>query len=625
VTTAQATASSIAAAQRPDCISCLRPYGRRRKQQLDGEPLVLCDQCWRLAGGAAAIERKLAAGDGQPLVVLDPAAEALIAGGVEYDNLHPLDRVLVEAGVRWTVLRHVIPAARIDLAVEIASRTPPEQTKPTECGDLWLGAVEARIRLRTGAEFRYNCKRRRYWHIARVYRVCMDRIGRPLTWISQKEIAAAVGCSVKTVQRCEQWLQREGLLWEVVPGRQLPRCAVPEGERPAERAERERQMAAAIAAENAARDRARAELAGLHATARDSAGGAPPAAGGRPPGDVPTVGAQPAAERTPAKLPAADEPDGEPERPLVHIVPVYELRVPWTAAEQAEADATVRALTPDRCAGELVAYEHRARQVHPLNATLYRTVIAVGHDGAQVRLDSSKAREALTSESAVALLRLDKNVCPPEVGSVNQLQSSCDRHVDKGRAPRGSDTEPGPDFAPDVPVERRTAPGEGDSRSSRRSRAARAAEWLLRSRLDPRLCEGVSMRYLASLIRGSHLIDRHEWTPEDIADLLHGVGEYAHLPRYVHDPRAWMRARFSRAEPALPPRRLQLVERLERRSRLFGERRRRGDHEPSSRPDFGRRAVAIAGCSMCDELGWLHVADGTPTVRCSHDPDTGGW
>lgn len=78
----------------------------------DSAELVVCDQCWQLAGAATAVRAKLAdiGGDGErlePLLVFDPAVETLLAGPEKHDLLHPVDRLLVESGVRWMALRHI--------------------------------------------------------------------------------------------------------------------------------------------------------------------------------------------------------------------------------------------------------------------------------------------------------------------------------------------------------------------------------------------------------------------------------------------------------------------------------------------------------------------------------------
>jgi hypothetical protein len=152
----------------------------------------------------------------------------------------------------------------------------------------------------------------------------------------------------------------------------------------------------------------------------------------------------------------------------------------------------------------------------------------------------------------------------------------------------------------------------------------RAAAWLLRSRLDAQLCEGVSLRWLAAQIRGAHLLDRHGWSWQDLADLLHGVPEHPHLPRHVRNPRGWIRARFTAATPTLPPSSLREVLDIERRSGFFRQRR---DDAPAAamRAAAAARRAAIDACPLCDELGWLHVPDGVPVPRCTHDPTSGGW
>jgi hypothetical protein len=86
----------------------------------DCAELVVCDQCWHLAGGTAAIASRLVddgeAADPEPALLFDPVVEAVLASAAEYDELHPIDRLLVESGVRWEVLRHIAVPARMQLA-----------------------------------------------------------------------------------------------------------------------------------------------------------------------------------------------------------------------------------------------------------------------------------------------------------------------------------------------------------------------------------------------------------------------------------------------------------------------------------------------------------------------------
>ncbi|MGH3587786.1 MAG: hypothetical protein ACRDQ0_15840, partial [Pseudonocardia sp.] len=245
---------------RPPCVSCCRPYGRSRTPLLGGdtllgceEPLgfgefVVCDQCWRLAGGRSAVvaallghaERDRSPG---PPLRFAPDIEALFARARHQDLLHPVDRLLVDSGIRWVVLRHIAVPARIDLAHRVLQRRPLRDTRAADSPDLWMEAVEARIRERSGTEFVYAAKRRRWWLISSVFRHCADRSGRPLAWVTQEEIASAVGCATRTVRRCVAWLRREGLLFEIVPGCQLPQQAVPDGATDEERAIRRRMAA----------------------------------------------------------------------------------------------------------------------------------------------------------------------------------------------------------------------------------------------------------------------------------------------------------------------------------------------------------------------------------------------
>ena len=131
---------------------------------------------------------------------------------------------------------------------------------------MWLDAVKERIDAQTGsrggksATFKYRPKRKRWAAVAKLFATAAHRDRRPLTWLTQDEIAAVVSCTDRTVRRIVRWLCKEGLLWEVVPGCQLPEQEVPDGETPAEAAGRRARMLAAIAAEESAVARARAEL-----------------------------------------------------------------------------------------------------------------------------------------------------------------------------------------------------------------------------------------------------------------------------------------------------------------------------------------------------------------------------
>ena len=125
---------------------------------------------------------------------------------------------------------------------------------------------------------------------------------------------------------------------------------------------------------------------------------------------------------------------------------------------------------------------------------------------------------------------------------------------------------------------------------------------MLHKTLDVVLCDGVSSRWLAAQIRGTHLLDRHGWTQEDLRDLLHGAPEHLHLPRHVRDPRRWIRARLAAADPHLPPTKLRKILAIERRSAFFQQRHAALEEERVATERADRRA-AIDQCHRCDELG----------------------
>ena len=229
--TALEAGPSAVAAERGECVACGRGYGRLRVPAgHGGEPanaevglwgcgeLVVCDQCWHLAGGTAGVAARLdAAGDAlEPVLVLAPEIEALLAEAADFDLLHPLDRLLVDSGVRWAVLRHIAVPARMTLAGWVMRSVAPDGSRSADSARLWLDEVEARIRGQgSGAGFVYTARKRRWWRIAHQLACAAAWERRPLTWMAQEDLAAAVGCSTRTVRRVVAWLRAEGLLWKV--------------------------------------------------------------------------------------------------------------------------------------------------------------------------------------------------------------------------------------------------------------------------------------------------------------------------------------------------------------------------------------------------------------------------
>lgn len=646
MTTAVSSPERVSPVQRGNCCKCHRAPGRPRSPQTAGDgllpvnQLVVCDRCWHAAGGEDAVVTTIDE-DGHLTVDLEGSAEfeALVAAVEEYDARHPIDRLLIEAGIRWETLRWIAVPARCDLVRYVLERVPPRYSRLALSPDAWMEAVAAHIEQQTGPgqEFRYNPKRRRWWRIANVLRCCSDWQGRPLTWVSQEEIAAAVGCSTRTVRRCVAWLQREGLLHEVLPGlEKLARQVVPDDETAAEQAEREARAEAAEAAEDAAVARARAELDAVR--------------GGLFGDQAAEAAADVLSPEHAAALAAVEELD----QGWVQLVPVYELRTPMSAAERAEEAAITRAHTKlADSPGDALARHYMDELVPVANAGVYRELFAIGHDGQLTRLTSTDAANAVTCGNAVGLLRPDQFGHPPKVILSDLLESSGVQPVDNRPASPGSDKErvrPSQNGS-DSAVSGRTRSSEGDRPKAQQSEAVRAAEWLLRSRLHPVLCDDVSVRWLASLIRGSRLLSEWLWTWDDLADLIHGVPEYPHLPYDIRNSPGWIKARFKRAIPQLPPAALRQrlgepdTDRvlLLEHARLVGAPERiltliasddetsqhhRDEAERARLADGVAKRAAIDDCPLCDEHGWLTTDPTDPTApdaRCNHDLSTGGW
>jgi hypothetical protein len=618
---------------RPECAACQRPFGRPRRSVADllGE-LFVCDQCWHVAGGAKVIRARavsLMEGGSEPIFTMDPLVEGLLVGANPIDLLHPTDRLLVDSGVRWSIARHIVPKARVELAKRVAERSAPAGTAASEDAVAWLAVVTQHIAADQD-EFKQprGSKRRRWWRIFRVYAICSDRQGRPLTWAAHEVVAEAVGCSTKTVQRALRWAERRGLLWEVVPGCVLPKASSPTNETPAERESRLAREAVAeaeaVAAEEAARIRAKAELGAVKAGFRGSLALA-----------VANLTAPEQGKQDSAATTTGDVDEGQ-EQPMVRLTPVYELRVPLSGDELAERKRIAVALTPPPppppSAGQLLAEQHRAGWVHPVNAGIYGALVVVAHDGshALVHGDTDEAYEAfqvavhaVSCGNAVKLIRTNCFVHPPQVSSVEEMNLLLPGVVDKRAASRRSDEESdSPPLGPVEAAEPQTNASGPNQPPRPLTAAERAAEWLLREGLDPLVCDGVSRSWLAAVVAGSGLL-RHDWEHGDLRDLIHGEPEHPHLPRHIRDAKAWIKAQFADADPTMPPRKTRLISEVEQSSSWFAERR-AAERRAERQAEIAQRRAEINACQLCDEIGWLHVDEG-PTVRCSHDQDTGGW
>lgn len=604
-------------------------------KDLLGEPI--CDHCWHLAGGAKAILARAQGETDGPILAFDDLADELIATANPNDLLHPFDRLAVESGVRWSTLRTIIPRDRTRLTGMIADRAAdvPAHTKLPSGAESWLSLVTASIAV-DSVEFKQprGTKRRRWWRIARVYALCADRQGRPLTWAAHEVVAEAVGCSTKTVQRCLRWLERSGLLWEVVPGCVLRRCQVPDGETPAERQARQQREVLAEAEnviETAGRRiRTDAELAAVRAGHR---GDAALAAADRILADQPGLPVDPLLDVDPdhvpgdRRVPLWDQNPGE----WVRITPVYELRVPLSDLERAETDRIAAATSTPPTPGQLLAQQHRGALLHPHNTLLHGDAVLITHDGTCGRIDPEidpaaylTALDAVTSGNAAALVRTSSFVHPPQVFSLDEIKSRTARLWMDGRASRGSSMKGvGETISANTENIEPTEPAEGSNQQAKPlPEARRIARWLLRSSLHPVLCEGLDDAFegkLAATIAGSGLL-RHGWSDDDLHKEIHGLPEHRHLPRWVRNPAAWIITRLRDADPHFPPHKREIVLKVERESRWFAENRTfQAEAEITARRD------AIDACLLCDHVGILDLGDNVPLTRCTHDPDTGGW
>lgn len=587
----------------------------------------ICDQCWHLSGGAEKIlarAKAMAEGTSEvPVLTMDPWSEALIAGAAgNTDLLHPHDRLVVENGVRWSTLRKIIPRDRLRLAAMVAERveSTPAHTELPAGITAWQTEVIARIAADLD-EFRQprGTKRRRWWRICRVFALCCDRDGRPLTWAAHEVVAEAVGCSTKTVQRCLRWLEGQGLIREVVPGCVLRRSHTAERETEQERADRLAREVVAEA-EAIARTAARTPVAAGQRASTGDAG----AEEHQDSADVEQVDVR----RT---RPVWDDNPDE----WVHIAAVYELRVPLTELQRAEADRIAAASAPPPpSAGELLAEQHRGLWVHPLNAFLQKDVVLITHDGAcgLVASDDPEtwfaALNAVTSGNAVKLVRTRSFVHPPQVWNLEEIKSRTENDLwINGRATRDSSTKERSRQGQCDSVHTEATEVKNPQRDVAKKRvkpvpeARQCARWLLNKTLDAVLVEGLDQDFenrLTSLIAGSGLL-RHGWTWDDLLDEIHGLPEHQHLPRWIRDPRAWITARITQAKPHLPPSTRQEILAIERTSKWFAE-------QPEKRREAERAArwAAIQACPLCDNNGLLDLP-GAPVVRCNHDPDSGGW
>lgn len=567
------------------CVLCTQE-GRLRPAPIGGEELVVCDVCWQLNDGHA-IEAELAAGVlPEPLSIYDPtSADRAIAVSWD-DEAGALDGLLLRSGVRWQLLRWIPRAIRVQMAQWVSTREPQPDTRAAwEGAEVWLAEVRLHILCQPWRQRR----KRTYERVAAAYALSCPYGRRPLTRVTQEQAAAQVGITDRHVRNVLKWFRQRGLLAEVMPGCCLPMLAVPEdetSEEAAERAVREAEAREARQAHQTAED-ARRAAGRAHARAELDA-----LRTGQPIPAAPT-------EVEPFRAPREDQDDTE-QRPLLHIAAVYELRLPVDPAElpqhhplagpakAAQDDADGRSEPP--CA-------NGADDVADGSCDASAGFSSTGSDFAEQRF-------FLPSVS----LPLGEN--PIDAG-----------HVEKGRASRGIDKE---EF------------GQTEGRKVKvdhRSRAQKAAQALLRPPVDgvpdngvclpPRARGGVSERWLVREIRD---LVAAGWTADELYwHVVTGGGVYQQLPREIANPRGWIRASLRKAVAGVRPAVKFAADLVEEENADHAERRAERMRRSDAERGLARRA-AVDACELCDEHGWLDIDDEEiGAVRCSHDPDTGGW
>ncbi|MCG8918265.1 hypothetical protein L6E12_21000 [Actinokineospora sp. PR83] len=509
----------------------------------------------------------------------DPTAAVYAAGHVFADELGKVDSTLLRSGVRWCRLRWMHRSVRVRLAREVLAREMPANTRTCwEGGRVWLDEVGVRV---DGQ--RWQRRRKDTWTAVAVLLAESVRPGlRPLTEISHKALAVAVGVSERYVTDIMGWFCEQGLLGKLLTGTQFPRLETPEGETAAERAGRLARRRAAEAARRARRTlalaQARAELDALRE--------------GKP---VPAADLDPYREFRAVQDGADEGPD------LIALASVYELRLP-VPPPPAPAPRPENVVSLDEA--------RRARRPSPVEGC--------------PQCDDEEHNPPLSSANT-------QKFYPTDSGRVTALSPEHRGDVDERRASRGSEKKGSGQV------------GGSKSQVTRRSVAQRTAQALLVGpvegwceqdvTLPQRLRRGVKPSWLAGKVRP---LTAAGWTPLEIAwHLLTRGGRYATLPVGITNAPGWITASLRAADPQVRPTVKWAADDLDREglahaahraeqiARHAGARR---EHEERRERERGRaKRAAIEACGMCDEHGWLDIPDVADAVRCNHDPTTGGW
>jgi hypothetical protein len=512
----------------------------------------------------------------------DPAAAAYASGHVFADQKGQVDGTLLRSGVRWIKLRWMHRRDRMRMWREVQAAEMPECTRACwEGGQVWLDEVRCRVDAQ-----RWQQRRKDTWFSAGLLLAESVRPGmRPLTEISHKAIAAAIGVDPCYVTRIIRWYREQGLLGKILGGTRFLPLPVPEDETTEEYAARLAQAEAARQARRERRrlalDQARAELA-----ARSS---------GQP---IPPTELRPWRE---FRAEQHDDHSRDSEDHLAALASVYELRLPIPPPPATPPG-------PDN-------------------------VISLADKRDRRRPDVDDCPQCHPKQLTTALTCVDpEKFNPHALAKVIEVPPEQWRPVEKRRAPRGRDRASG------------SSPEVSSQRVTRRSIAQRTAQVLLEGPVDgwceenvklpSKLRGGVARSWLAGQIRPLTLAG---WTPLEIAwHLITCGGRYALLPQDVPNPRAFIRTSLRRANPRIRPAVKWAADDAEREAHVHAARMAAAVTKAVATRGYGRqlerracggaKREAILQCDLCDEYGWLPVLDASvDAVRCSHDPATGGW
>lgn len=513
----------------------------------------------------------------------DPTIGDYAGGHVFADEKGKLDGLLMRSGVRWVKLRWMHRAVRVRLFREVLASRMPENTRACwEGGAVWLDEARDRIDAQ-----QWQQRRKDTWFSVGVLLAESVRPGmRPLTEISHEAIARAINKSDRYVTDIMRWYCDQGLLGKLLGGTRFPRMEIPEDETPQERADRLARAEAAETARQEQRRHARAQVQAQLDAARE----------GRP---------APPTELEPYRGFRAAQHGEDEAADMEKLASVYELRLPIPPAPPPAS--------PPAGSGTVVSLdeERRRRRSGPV-------------DGCPQCHPDNPSNVGLTSSDP-------QNFYPNAPLKINYVSPEHRGPVENRRASRASHHKKSPR-------------GGSKQQVTRWSVAQRAAEALLVGPVDgwcdedvtlpDKLRGGVARSWLAAQVQP---LTSCGWTPLELAwHLITGGGKYHTLPERIPNPRGWIRASLRAAIPQVRPAVKWAADELERQGQAVAaamaeqiarnEAARRRELVERERGRGRALRAAIEACELCDEFGWLPVADDSvQAVRCSHDPDTDGW